>query len=144
MSEQRSAVRGPREIVQEFFDAQASGDDQAVIGLFAPDATWDIPGDPAVVPWVGSRNREGIGDYLTLQRDNSEPTGFELYTWLVDGPDVVVLGRFAYRFASGGSIDDPFAVHLVVRDGLIRSFRIFEDSLSLARGYTGTAVVSAS
>ena len=96
------------------------------------------------MPWVGPRDRAGIGDFLVLQRDNAEPTGFELHIWLVVGADGVVLGQFAYRFASGGTVDDPFAVHLHVQGGLIRSFRIYEDTLSLARAYTGAEVVGAS
>ncbi len=133
--------RSTRDTVQAFFDAQASGDPQAVVELFAPDATWVIPGDPSLVPWVGTRDRDGIPAHLVAQAENATPTSFALHKVLVDGEDAVALGRFGYRFASGGSLDDPFAAHLVVRDGLIRSFVIHEDSLNLAREYTGTRVV---
>lgn len=135
------AGRTPRETAQAFFDAQAANNPQALVELFAPDATWIIPGDPRLVPWVGTRDRDGIPAYLSEQAANATPTSFELHKVLVDGEDVVVLGRFGYRFASGGSLDDPFAAHLVVRDGLIQSFIIHEDSLNLAREYTGAEVV---
>lgn len=135
------AARTPLETAEAFFAAQSAGDVDAVVALFAEDATWVIPGDPDLVPWVGTRDRKGIAGYVTAQRDNAEATGFERGKTLVDGPDVVVLGRFAYRFASGGSIDDPFVVHLQVEDGLIRHFIIHEDSLNLARQYTGRPVV---
>lgn len=134
--------RSPRETVEAFFDGQARNDVEAVVALFSKDATWVIPGDPELVPWVGTRNRDGIGDYMVKQTENAEPTSFELQKMLVDGPDVVVLGRFGFRFPSGGSLDDPFAAHLTVHDGLITSFIIHEDSLNLAREYTRTAVVN--
>lgn len=133
--------RSTRDTVQAFFDAQAAGEPQAVVDLFAPDATWVIPGDPSLVPWVGARDRDGIPAYLVAQAENATATSFTMHKVLVDGENAVALGRFGYRFASGGSIDDPFAAHLVVRDGLIHSFIIHEDSLNLAREYTGTRVV---
>lgn len=133
--------RSTRDAVQAFFDAQAGGDPQALVDLFALDATWVIPGDPSLVPWVGTRDRDGIPAYLVGQTENATPTNFALHKVLVDGEDAVGLGRFGYRFASGGSLDDPFAAQFVVRDGLIQSFVIHEDSLNLAREYTGTRVV---
>lgn len=130
--------RSPAETVQEFFAANTRGDVDGVVALFAPDATWIIPGDPSLVPWVGARTVAGIADYMTALANNSEMTSFTISKILEDGADVVVLGTFGFTFASGGSlVDEPFVIHITVVDGLIRSYIIHEDSLTLAREFTG-------
>lgn len=76
--------RSPRETVEAFFEGQANGDANAVAALFSEDATWVTPGDSELVPWVGRRSRDGIGDYMEQQAANAEPTSFELYKILVE------------------------------------------------------------
>lgn len=132
-----SATLTPLQVTQAFFDANEGGDPAAVRALFASDATYVIPGDPELVPWVGERDRDGIADYMRELAAHAEFDHFEVTKILVDGEDVVALGRFAMHFASGGRLDDPYAIHLVVRDGLIRSYVMHEDSLNLARELTG-------
>jgi uncharacterized protein len=132
------SARTPGDTVREFFAANTRGDVDAVLGLFAPDATWVIPGDVNVVPWVGKRDVSGIADYMSALSANSEMTSFDIVKWLEDGPDVIVVGTFGFKFPSGGQIvDDPFVIHMVVVDGLVRSYIIHEDSLGLARAYAG-------
>ncbi|GAB4586581.1 nuclear transport factor 2-like protein [Nocardia sp. IFM 10818] len=51
---------------------------------------------------------------------------------------VYVHGRFVYRFHPSQQIlDDEFIMRFTVADGLVTSYRIFEDSLILPRVYTG-------
>lgn len=133
-----ASLRTPGDTVREFFEANARNDVEAVLDLFAPDATWVIPGDPDVVPWVGNRDVPGIADYMSALSANSTMTSFNIVKWIEDGPDVIVVGTFGFTFASGGAIeDDPFVIHMVVEDGLVRSYLIHEDSLGLARAYAG-------
>lgn len=131
------------QVYESFMDAQSNNDVEALLATFAPGASWYIPGDPGLVPWVGARDRAGIADYQVAITANATPTSFSVQKVLVDGEDLVALGRFGFSFASGGSLEDPFAIHFVIRDGLIHEFSIHEDSLNLAREFTGTAVVSA-
>lgn len=132
------ANRTPGDTVREFFATSARSDVDAVLNLFAPDATWVIPGDVNIAPWVGTRDVPGIADYMSALSANSEMTSFDIVKSLEDGPDVVIVGTFGFTFASGGQIlDDPFVIHMVVVDGLIRSYVIHEDSLGLARAYVG-------
>lgn len=133
-----TSIRTPGDTVREFFAANARGDVDAVLDLFAPEATWVIPGDVNIVPWVGTRDVPGIADYMSALSANSEMTSFNITKWIEDGPDVIVVGTFGFKFASGGQIvDDPFVIHMVVVDGLVRSYVIHEDSLGLARAYAG-------
>lgn len=127
--------RSPVEAAQAFLDAFASGEVEAVLDLFTADAVWQIPGDPQLVPWVGTRDRAGIADYIELFGENAELTSFEIEKIVADDEDALIIGRFGNRFASGGELDDPFVIRLTVRDGLISHYVIHEDSLNLARQY---------
>ncbi|MFF3851026.1 nuclear transport factor 2 family protein [Streptomyces sp. NPDC002328] len=41
--------------VEAYFDAFGTRDLERILAHFAPDATWTVPGDPALTPWAGSR-----------------------------------------------------------------------------------------
>ena len=60
------------------------------------------------------------------------------------GDQVLVAGRFAYRFHTSGQVlDDEFVMRFTTTaDGRIRAYRIFEDSLGLARVYLGRSVLA--
>ncbi|MFC9999780.1 nuclear transport factor 2 family protein [Nocardia sp. NPDC127526] len=79
----------PDATVNAFFAAFGARDLDALLALIAEHATWTIPGDPAIVPWAGQRDRNALAD-----------------------------GFFRPLFEAA-------------------SYRIFEDSLILARVYTG-------
>ncbi|MFI9505682.1 nuclear transport factor 2 family protein [Nocardia sp. NPDC052566] len=126
--------------VNAFFAAFAARDLDRLIELIAEDATWNIPGDPAIVPWAGIRHgRETLrAGFFTPLFEAAEPLAFEiLHTSAADGT-VFVNGHFTYRFhPSGQLLDDEFVMRFTVAGGRVTSYRIFEDSLDLARVYTG-------
>ncbi|MFD9195926.1 nuclear transport factor 2 family protein [Streptomyces phaeochromogenes] len=41
--------------VEAYFDALGTREMERILSHFAPDATWTIPGDPALTPWAGRR-----------------------------------------------------------------------------------------
>jgi ketosteroid isomerase-like protein len=41
--------------VEAYFDALGTHDMERILARFAPDATWTIPGNPALTPWAGRR-----------------------------------------------------------------------------------------
>jgi ketosteroid isomerase-like protein len=61
----------------------------------------------------------------------------------VSADQVLVTGRFAYHFAGSGlDFDDGFVMRYTIDGGKITCSRIFEDSLRLARAYSGEPVAS--
>jgi ketosteroid isomerase-like protein len=128
-----------RETVQKLFAALGGGDIDGVINLLDPEVTWFVPGDRALVPWVGTwRGHEEMREFFTIIAKVAEPRAFELFKIFDDENDVVVLGRFAYFYPSSGQVfDDQFAMHFTVIDGKITSYRIHEDSYALANAFTG-------
>lgn len=135
----QSSTLTPGEVVQAMFTAFGAGDVDAVLALLDPEVTWFVPGDRALVPWTGTwRGREEMREFFAVIARSAQPRAFEIHRLLTQDEHVVALGRFAYYYpTSGRSYDDEFAMHFTVRDGLIRSYRIHEDSFALANAYTG-------
>lgn len=131
--------------INAYFEAFGSRDVDRLTSFFTPDAQWVVPGDPELTPWVGTRTGpdEIRGFFETFFRA-AEPLGFEVFNIVEVGDDqLLVDGRFAYRFHdSGGEVDDQFVQRYTIRDGQITGFRIFEDSLGLARAYRGDVASS--
>src|SRR5699024_6025088 len=121
--------------VRTFYEALSKGVAPAEItALFAEDAEWEIPGDPRVVPWVGRyRGRAGIVEALAELRAHTEPLSFEVSQFLAEEDTVVALGDLVTRIpATGRLIESAFAVHITLRDGLITSYRLREDTWAVA------------
>ncbi|MGW7754548.1 nuclear transport factor 2 family protein [Streptomyces violaceusniger] len=124
-----------RDVVNELLKRMGEGDIPAVVALFAEGAHWEVPGDPEIVPWVGSRGVAGIPDFFETMARLTVRELFEIERVLVDGPNAVLIGRARVVVRSTGKvIDTPFAVDIVVdAEGRISRFYMFEDSLSVAR-----------
>jgi uncharacterized protein len=126
--------------VNAFFEAFGARDIDRLLSLITPDATWTIPGDPALVPWVGRRTGHNeIRAFFTELFKAAEPLAFEVQSMTEVGDQVLIPGRFVYRFQPSGQVlDDEFVMRFTVTgDGRVRAYQIFEDSLTLARVYLG-------
>ncbi|MEH0587075.1 nuclear transport factor 2 family protein [Streptomyces sp. B21-106] len=68
--------------VEAYFDAFGTRDMERVLSHFTPEATWTIPGDPALTPWAGSRTGPvEIRQSLTAFFAAVEPLAFEWAPW---------------------------------------------------------------
>ncbi|MFI5967852.1 nuclear transport factor 2 family protein [Streptomyces asoensis] len=125
--------------VEAYLDAFGARDTENILSRFTPDATWTIPGDPALTPWAGSLpGPEGIRQSLTAFFEAVEPLAFALGTMVeVDG-HVLAPGRYTSRFhPSEHVLDSEMIMRFAVTDGLITDYRVFEDSLGITRAYRG-------
>ncbi|MFD7476138.1 DUF2255 family protein, partial [Streptomyces sp. NPDC059837] len=131
--------------VEAYFEAFGTRDMERILVHFAPDATWTIPGDPALTPWAGSRTGpEEIGQSLTAFFAAVEPLAFELQPLAESDGRVLVPGRYASRFhPSGQVLESEMILRFTVVDGLITDYRVFEDSLGITRAYLGEVVTAA-
>jgi ketosteroid isomerase-like protein len=100
----------------------------------AENATWEVPGDTANVPWLGKRVGAEIADFFAAMAESSTREAFDVEHGVFDGPNAVLIGRARVIFTSNGNtIDTPFALHFVVgEDDRITSVYMFEDSWSVA------------
>ncbi|MER7930743.1 nuclear transport factor 2 family protein [Streptomyces sp. NPDC096057] len=125
--------------VEAYLDAFGTRDMERVLSHFPPDATWTIPGDPALTPWAGSRTGpEGIRQSLTAFFAAVEPLAFELGTMVEADGRVLAPGRYTSRFhPSGQVLESEMIMRFAVMDGLITDYRAFEDSLGISRTHLG-------
>lgn len=133
-------------VVNAYFEAFGARDLDRLLSFFSADASWIVPGDPKLTPWVGERTGpDDIRRFFELFFEAAEPLAFDVHSFTEVGEDqVLIVGRFAYRFdGSGLEFDDEFVQRYTIGDGKITAFRIFEDSLGLARAYRGEPVIDA-
>ena len=130
-----------RTVVTQFFDAIEQGDVDAVIKLMSPDVLWDVPGDPAQVPWAGQRQGpDAVRQFYGTLLDAASREDFGIEALLGFGDRVLAPGHFAYRFpATGGAYQGRFVIEFTVRHGLITRYTMHEDSYGLAEAYQNNA-----
>jgi ketosteroid isomerase-like protein len=128
-----------RTAVNAFLARMGSGDIDGCVALFAEDGHWEIPGDPAIVPWVGARKVSEIPDFFRTIGTLTDREAFDVEHVLVDGEHAVLIGRARVVVRATGRVaDTPFAIHVTVNaEGRITRFYMFEDSWSVARATTG-------
>lgn len=125
--------------VEAYFEALGTRDMERILSHFTPDATWTIPGDPALTPWAGHRTGpKDIEQSLTAFFAAVEPLVFELQTMVEADGRVLVPGRYASRFRPSGQVlESEMILRFTVVDGLITDYRVFEDSLGITRTCLG-------
>lgn len=129
-----SSTPGTRATLDTFLKRMGGGDVAGVVELFADDASWDVPGDVANVPWLGKRERQQIHGFFATMAEHTVREAFDIHHTVVDGDNAVIVGRARLAFTPAGTtIDTPFAIHIVVDpDSRIMRFAMFEDSWSVA------------
>jgi uncharacterized protein len=125
-----------RSVVDELLKRIGTGDIEGAVELFAHDAVWEVPGDPAIVPWVGRRPVEKIPDFFLTIGALTNRELFDVERIIVDGPNAVLIGRARVVVRSTDKvIDTPFAIDIVVNpEGRISRYYMFEDSWNVAQG----------
>ncbi|MGB8509329.1 MAG: nuclear transport factor 2 family protein [Pyrinomonadaceae bacterium] len=131
MSEQENT-----EVVRKLFEAFGSGDVPAMLGLIADDVKWTILG-PSSVSYYGDRvGHEGVVEFLTQLGSNVEFEKFEPLEFITSGDKVIVTGSERGRVRATGKIfDNDWAMIYILKDGLITSFRCYEDTAAVAEAY---------
>jgi uncharacterized protein (TIGR02246 family) len=130
----------PAAVVTRYIEAVRDGDTSAMIDCFAPDATWDYPGD---LPLSGTwRGRDAIlGDFLGQLGGLFEPgTPLNLeVTGLISAGDQVVAEWTSGATARGGaSYRNQNIGVFTVRAGKIVAVREYTDTQRAERVLFGT------
>ena len=126
-------MRTAYQIVADHYAASARGDIAAMMAEVASDVQWtEMAGFPCAGTHVGpAQVAEHV--FMVLGRE-WEGYGFELETLLDAGPNVVGIGRYRGRHRGTGKRLDARVAHVwEVRDGLVRRFEQFTDTLLVAQ-----------
>ena len=135
MSSPDSAVQAT---VNEFLGALATRDLETLVALYAPDVDWEIAGNEKLAPWLGRRSsRAEVREFYELLWASVEPVSIDVEHMLYDGDHCVITGQLSARMlATGRLFDSMFSVHVTVADGMIKRYRLQEDSWALVVALT--------
>lgn len=122
-----------RNLIQNFYQALANRELQTLLGLFAEEVDWDVPGNEELAPWLGKRqNRNEIKVFHQLLWQSVEPISAQIEHILADGNFGVATGRFSSRMLRSGQVySSIFSAHFTLKDGKIIRYRFLEDSHGL-------------
>jgi len=127
-----STLVSPTQIVQEYFKAFQSGDVEKALGMLTDDVVWHVQGAPNV-PTVGVRHgKEEVRKWIVNFPLNFKQLNFEVGRTFESGNEIIITGRFRLLvLPTRREVGSELAIHFILRDGKIASYKILEDSYAL-------------
>lgn len=122
-----------RNLIRNFYHALAKRELQTLLGLFAEEVDWNVPGNEELAPWLGKRkNRNEIKAFYQLLWQSAEPISAQLEHILADGDFGVATGKFSSRMLRSGQVySSIFSAHFTLKEGKIIHYQFLEDSNGL-------------
>jgi ketosteroid isomerase-like protein len=131
-------------VVKEAYADFGRGDIQSLLGKFADDVEWLIPGgreNPLAGTYKG-RNR--VAEFFKKLSDHTEITAFEPREFIAQGDTVVALGSETGRVKSTGrTFASEWAMAFTIRNGKIVKFQEYGDTANLEAAFSAKQAVSA-
>ena len=123
-------------IVEDFFAALGSGDEDAALELVTPDATFEAQG-PATVPIYGRFvGHDGVRRFIATLRELFDTERFDVRRLTQSDGLAFAYGYMQHRVRKTGRVlRSEWALYCEVRDGRIRTYKMFEDTAALAIAY---------
>jgi len=134
-------IQSTQEVVQAFLSLTAHGAPVEQIGaLFSDDVDFFVAGDLATVPWIGRKyGQAGAADFYRQIREKIISETFDIADVVVQGRRAIILGALESRVRQTDKlITSEFAFDLLVEEGKITRFRMFEDSFAVAQAVART------
>jgi ketosteroid isomerase-like protein len=118
------------DVVVSVFDAFKRGDIASIVGLVAPNATWQ---QAKTVPWGGDyRGPEGAAEFFRKLDATMETVAFEARENVEHGDEVFSFGTYTGRGrATGRTGSAEWMFRWRVRDGKIVSWQSYIDTAAL-------------
>jgi len=131
-------------LVQEGYADFGRGDVASLLGKFAEDIEWVIPG-PKANPLAGAyQGKSQVAEFFKRLSDLTEISSFEPREFVAQGDMVVALGRETGRVKSTGrTFVSEWAMAFIVRNGKVVRFQEYADTANLAAAFSSAQVASA-
>lgn len=129
-------AQSTQQVADGFISLTGQGAPVEQIGaLFSDDVDFYIAGDTANVPWIGRKNGQaGVAEFYRQIRRLIISEAFKISDVIVQGRRAIILGELASRVRQTDKlISTEFAFDILVDDGKITRFRMFEDSFAVAQ-----------
>ena len=119
--------------MQELYAAFGSGQIDTILQSVSDDCTWGTDTTAREVPWYGIRSgRAAVGDFFATLAREVDFQHFEPKVFAGAGDHVLVHVDIGYRFRKNGRSASVGSLHeFTLRDGVVTSFRAFEDTASV-------------
>ncbi|MDZ7279993.1 nuclear transport factor 2 family protein [Pantoea eucrina] len=128
-------IQTPQAVAEAFFQRIATAKEvSAIAELVSDDVDWLVPGNTQRVPWVGRKHgRAGVAEFYAQIRAELVPEHFEIKEILVKATRLVAIGSLASRVKKTQKlIETEFVLDMLIEEGLITRFRMFEDSYAVS------------
>ncbi len=128
-------IQTPQAVAEAFFHRIATAKEvSAIAELVSDDVDWLVPGNTQRVPWVGRKHgRAGVAEFYAQIRAELVPEHFEIKEILVKATRLVAIGSLASRVKKTQKlIETEFVLDMLIEEGLITRFRMFEDSYAVS------------
>lgn len=121
-------------IVEHFLQHLQKRELYEIAELFSDSLDWFIPGDVSKAPWLGKRStKEEVSDFFSMLWKNTEPISAEIYTTLYNMDNCIIAGEFKTKMVQTNKIvQSPFFIHITIENGLIKRYRLLEDSYAVS------------
>jgi uncharacterized protein len=123
-------------IVEDFFAALGSGNEEALLELVSADATFEAQG-PATVPIYGRfEGHDGVRLFVATLRELFDTERFDVRQSTQSDGLAFAYGYMQHRVRNTGRVfRSEWALYCEVREGRIRTYKMFEDTAALAAAY---------
>jgi uncharacterized protein len=123
-------------IVDDFFTALGSGNEEAVLGLVTADATFEAQGPPNVPIYGRFEGPEGVRRFIATLRELFDTERFDVRQSTQSDGLAFAYGYMQHRVRKTGRVfRSEWALYCEVREGRIRTYKMFEDTAALVAAY---------
>ncbi|HEX6830879.1 MAG TPA: nuclear transport factor 2 family protein [Methyloceanibacter sp.] len=123
------------DLLEEFYAARVRGDLDAVVNLFAANATFQVAGTDEASPMPTLvKGNSGIRDLMRGMLANFEVSDFTVLEMLIDGPSAAVRWQATFMYTKTGRMfATELADFITVANGKVVSFIEFLDTALAAK-----------
>jgi ketosteroid isomerase-like protein len=121
------------ELARQSYDVFARGDIPALLDMYTEDADWIFPPIEGVRHSGNRQGRNGVAEFFRIHAEDEEVLAFTQDTFIAQGNQVAVEGRYEARSrATGRGYGTDFAHLLTISNGKIREIRLYLDTAAVA------------
>lgn len=125
-------------LTQRFLEQLGKRNLDELVNLFADQVDWFIPGDAGKAAWLGRRNsKTEVREFFKLLWQHTQPVSAEIYSIMFEGNSSIIAGEFSTNMLQTGKVvDSIFFIHITEENGLIKRYRLLEDSFAVSMSLT--------
>jgi ketosteroid isomerase-like protein len=123
-------------VIDRFFAALGSGNEEGALELVTPDATFEAQGPPSVPIYGRFEGHEGVRRFIATLSELFDTERFDVHRSTQGDGLAFAYGYMQHRVRKTGRVfRSEWALYCEVREGRIHTYKMFEDTAALAAAY---------